>query len=88
MVSRIIKAYRKGDVDLADAVYSGVPAHLVGREQNIRIGPMSGRSNAAWVLEKLGIEPTDERVKKLLEAGKSSKRLLTDEQIRQVASSA
>jgi 2-isopropylmalate synthase len=82
----VIKAYKKGDVDLADAVYSGVPAHLVGREQNIRIGPMSGRSNATWVLERLGIEPTDERVQKILEAGKNSKRLLTEDQVRAVAS--
>ena len=84
--SAVIKAYKKGDVDLADAVYSGVPAHLVGREQNIRIGPMSGRSNATWVLERLGIEPTDERVQKILEAGKNSKRLLTEDQVRAVAS--
>ena len=30
---------------LVDAVYSGVPASLVGREQEIDVGPMSGKSN-------------------------------------------
>jgi len=78
----VIKSLRKGDVALADSVYSGVPASMVGLEQAIRVGPMSGRSNATWVLEKMGIEPTDERVAKVLDAGKSSKRLLTEEQIR------
>lgn len=81
----VIKAYRKGDVALADAVYSGVPAHMVGREQKVLVGPMSGKSNAAWALEKLGIEPTDDRVQRVLEAGKSSKRMLTSDQVRQAA---
>ncbi|HLQ37611.1 MAG TPA: LeuA family protein [Planctomycetota bacterium] len=83
----VVKAYRKGDVALADSVYSGVPAHMVGLEQRIAIGPMSGRSNAAWVLEKLGVEPTDERVQRVLAAGKSSKRLLSDAEVRAAAGS-
>ncbi|MFK7738979.1 MAG: LeuA family protein [Planctomycetota bacterium] len=78
----VIKAFRKGDTELADSVYSGVPAHMVGLEQRIAVGPMAGRSNASFVLEKLGIEPTDERVAKLLDAGKNSKRLLTDDEVR------
>ena len=77
----VIKAYRKGQAQLADMVYSGVPAGLVGLEQRIRIGPMSGKSNVTWVLEKMGVTPTDALVQKVLEAGKSSKRLLTDAQI-------
>ncbi|MBK8977415.1 MAG: 2-isopropylmalate synthase [Planctomycetes bacterium] len=81
----VIKAFRKGDVRLADSVYSGVPAHMVGLEQRIGIGPMSGRSNVVWCLEKLGIEPTDERIQRVLDAGKSSKRLLTEAQIRAAA---
>ncbi|MBK8977414.1 MAG: 2-isopropylmalate synthase [Planctomycetes bacterium] len=81
----VIKAFRKGDVRLADSVYSGVPAHMVGLEQRIGIGPMSGKSNVIWCLEKLGIEPTDERIQRVLDAGKSSKRLLTSDQIRAAA---
>jgi isopropylmalate/homocitrate/citramalate synthase len=83
----VIKAFRKGDVALADAVYSGVPAHMVGLEQRIAVGPMAGKSNAAFVLERLGIEPTDERVQKVLAAGKSSNRLLTDAEVRAAATS-
>ena len=81
----VIKAFKKGDVELADSVYSGVPAHMVGLEQRIAVGPMAGRSNAAFVLEKLGIEPTEERVQRVLTAGKSSKRLLTDAEVRAAA---
>ena len=81
----VIKAFRKGDTELADSVYSGVPAHMVGLEQRIAVGPMAGRSNAAFVLERLGIDPTDEVVARVLEAGKSSKRLLTDDEVRAAA---
>ena len=85
--SAVIKAFRKGNTVLADSVYSGVPASMVGLEQKIRIGPMSGKSNVVFVLERLGIEPTDARVTAVLEAGKTSKRLLSDEQVRAVATS-
>ena len=81
----VIKAFRKGDVELADAVYSGVPAGLVGLQQQIAVGPMAGRSNATFVLERLGVEPTDERVQKVLDAGKASKRLLTDAEVLRAA---
>jgi isopropylmalate/homocitrate/citramalate synthase len=81
----VIKAFRKGDVELADSVYSGVPASMVGLGQQIRVGPMSGKSNVVFVLERLGIEPTDERVQAVLDAGKASKRLLEDDEIRSVA---
>jgi 2-isopropylmalate synthase len=81
----VIKAFRKGDFELADSVYSGVPAHVVGLEQKIAVGPMSGRSNASWALEQLGIEPTEARVQAVLAAGKGSKRLLTEAEIRAAA---
>ncbi|MBD3233843.1 MAG: 2-isopropylmalate synthase, partial [candidate division Zixibacteria bacterium] len=41
----IIKAERKGDAWLADRVYSGVPAEMVGQQQKIEVGFMSGLSN-------------------------------------------
>lgn len=81
----VIKAFRKGDVALADSVYSGVPAHMVGLEQKISVGPMSGKSNVIWVLERLGIEVTDARVQRVLEAGKASKALLSEERVREIA---
>src|SRR5207245_1375563 len=52
----VIKAFKKGDAELVDAVYSGVPASLVGRQQEIEIGPLSGRSNVIYWLERRGYE--------------------------------
>jgi hypothetical protein len=37
------------------------------------------------VLARLGIEASDARIEKVLHAGKASKRLLTDEQVRAIA---
>lgn len=81
----VIKAYKKGADELADVIYSGVPAHLVGLSQRIRIGPMSGRSNVIWALEQLDIPTTEETVARVLAAGKSSARLLTDDEVRAAA---
>ena len=50
----VIKAFRKNDTALVDAVYSGVPASMVGRGQEIEIGPMSGKSNVVFWLERRG----------------------------------
>jgi len=79
--SAVVKALRKGDSWLANRVYSGVPADLFGLEQRIRVGPMSGKSNVTWYLEKRGKEPTDEAVQKVLELAKKTPRLLTEEEI-------
>src|SRR5207253_2390816 len=45
----VIKAIKKNDVELANAVYSGVPAQLFGMEQVIDVGPMSGKIGRAHV---------------------------------------
>jgi 2-isopropylmalate synthase len=77
----IIKAYRRNDPELADAVYSGVPAHLFGLDQVIEIGPMSGKSNVQFWLERHQI-PTDEAlVNRIFEAAKKSARVLTDDEV-------
>ena len=54
----IIKAMPKGDAWLADRIYSGVPAGMFGRKQEICIGFMSGASNVNYWLKERGIEPT------------------------------
>ena len=55
----IIKAQAKGADWLADRVYSGVPASLVGRHQIIEVGPMSGISNVKYWLADRGYDPGD-----------------------------
>ncbi len=78
----IIKAQRKGDTDLADRVYSGVPAHWFGRKQVIEVGPMSGESNVIYWLKSHGFEATEDQVAAVFRAGKASHRNLTDQEIR------
>ncbi len=77
----VIKAFRKGDTWLANRVYSGVPADMVGLEQSIKIGPMSGKSNVIWVLEKHGVEADESRIQRVLDLAKSTPRLLTDSEV-------
>jgi 2-isopropylmalate synthase len=77
----VIKAYRKNDPELANQVYSGVPSHWFGMEQEIEIGPMSGKSNVTYWLEKRGMTASPERVDRILSAAKKADRLLRDEEI-------
>ncbi len=77
----IAKAYKRDDVELANAIYSGVPAQLFGLEQIIEIGPMSGRSNVIYWLGKRGIAASDEVADRILAAAKQSSRVLTEEEI-------
>ena len=77
----VVKAFRKNDPDLADSVYSGVPARLVGRSQQIEIGPMSGKSNVVFWLEQRGIAADDELVERLFRRAKPSPTVLTEQEI-------
>jgi 2-isopropylmalate synthase len=83
--SAVVKALRKGDTWLANRVYSGVPADLFGLEQVIQVGPMSGKSNVQWYLERRGHEATDDAVARVLELAKGTPRMLTEEKILQAA---
>ena len=84
----VIKAFRKHDHDLVDAVYSGVPAGLVGREQEVEIGPLSGRSNVLFWLEKRGLKASDEAVDRVFAAAKGSDCILSEAVIRSLLASA
>ena len=77
----LIKAFRKNDLELANAVYSGVPAHLFGLDQVIEIGPMSGKSNVLFWLEKHLIPADDATVTRIFDAAKQSPRVLTDDEV-------
>jgi isopropylmalate/homocitrate/citramalate synthase len=82
----IIKAMRSEDRNLADAVYSGVPANLVGLEQVVEIGPMSGKSNVVHWLSRNGVPETDALVNRIFDAAKQSTRVLTDSEVRAIIS--
>jgi 2-isopropylmalate synthase len=79
----VIKAFRKNDMALVDAVYSGVPASMVGREQEIEVGPMSGKSNVVFWLERRGLPADDQVVDRIFARAKASACVLTEEDIRQ-----
>jgi 2-isopropylmalate synthase len=61
-----------------------VPARLIGREQEIEIGPMSGKSNVVFWLEKRGLPVTDEVVERIFAKAKRSPCVLTEEEIANV----
>jgi 2-isopropylmalate synthase len=72
--SAIIKAYHKDDVVLANTVYSGVPSHVFGLQQIIDVGPMSGKSNVLFWLERHGIAATDGVVDRIYQRAKQTTR--------------
>ena len=77
----IIKAYHKDDVVLANTVYSGVPSHVFGLDQIIDIGPMSGKSNVLWWLERHGIPVSEGIVDRIFQKAKASDHTLSEAEI-------
>jgi 2-isopropylmalate synthase len=79
----VIKAYKKNDIELANTVYSGVPSHLFGLEQVIDVGPMSGKSNILFWLDRRSIPTSDEVVELIYKKAKASDHTLTEAEILQ-----
>ena len=77
----VIKAYKKNDIELANIVYSGVPSHLFGLEQVIDIGPMSGKSNVLFWLDRRGIPASDDVVESIYRRAKESDHTLSESEI-------
>ena len=82
----IIKAFHSKDPGLADVVYSGVPGSLFGLDQVIEIGPMSGKSNVLFWLERHGIPASNALVNRIFDAAKQSARVLTDAELQALCS--
>jgi 2-isopropylmalate synthase len=77
----IIKAMGKGDEWLADRIYSGVPAGMFGRHQEICIGFMSGASNVNFWLKQRGIAPTEAMIAEILKQAKTTTHIMKDEDV-------
>jgi 2-isopropylmalate synthase len=77
----VIKAFRKNDLELVDAVYSGIPASMVGRSQEIEVGPMSGKSNVVFWLQKRALPVSDDIVERIFAKAKASASVLSEEEI-------
>ncbi len=80
----VIKAQCKGDTWLADRVYSGVPASIIGRAQEIEVGHLSGASNVHFFLSNRGLDDQDTVCEAILDAAKKSERLLTEEEVLEI----
>jgi 2-isopropylmalate synthase len=78
----IFKAIQRGEMDIAERVYSSVPASWFGMKQVVELGPMSGESNAAYWLWSHGEAVEEGLVQHLLRAAKASQRTLLDGEIR------
>src|SRR5207244_433940 len=77
----IIKAQAKGDAWLADRIYSGVPAGMFGRRQEICIGFMSGASNVNFWLAERNIPSNPDLVGEILKAAKGQNHIMTEEEV-------
>ncbi len=77
----IIKAMSKGDAWLADRIYSGVPAGMFGRGQEICIGFMSGASNVNYWLSSRGIKGDDALVAEILKVAKGHDHILSEDEV-------
>jgi len=80
----IVKAKEKGKDFLANRVYSSVPAELVGRSQEIEIGPMSGQANVIYWLRQRGIAPEPQLIEKILEEAKGADAVLEEQKIYEI----
>ncbi|MFE7978120.1 LeuA family protein [Streptomyces shenzhenensis] len=87
--SAILKAHEKGSITLKDGVYAGVPARLLGREQEVLIDAASGASNVKYWLTVHGHGTDDASlIKRVLERAKASDVPLTDDEIGQILANA
>ena len=77
----VIKAFKKNDIELANTVYSGVPSDVFGLEQVIDVGPMSGKSNILFWLERRSIPASDDTVERIFKRAKSSDHTLSEAEI-------
>jgi 2-isopropylmalate synthase len=82
--SAILKANEKHDYRLKDAVYSSIPASLLGREQEVLIDASSGTSNVRYWLSARGMEADDAVIKEILATAKGGRRPLRDSEIEEI----
>ncbi len=85
----IIKAQEIGADWLADRVYSGVPASMVGRAQEIEVGPMSGISNVRYWLAGRGFDSRNrELCQWVFDVAKQADHTLSDDEMLAIVNAA
>jgi len=81
----LLKARRMGRPELVANAYAGVDPRLTGHDTEVQIGPLSGTANVEWAAAKLGLVFSTELAGRVLERARELDRILTDDEIRQVA---
>lgn len=76
-----LQALLRGDAELAERLWSAVPASLVGRELCPDVGPGSGESTVRWWLHQRGLEAGPEEVGRVLTRARQAGRTLEVEEI-------
>lgn len=71
--------------NLADSIYSSVPASMLGKEQEVYINHMSGKANVQYWFQRRGILPKPETVEAILRLAKSRNDLLQPGEIDEIA---
>jgi 2-isopropylmalate synthase len=83
--SAIMKAHEKGNTSVKDAIYSSVPASLLGRGQEVLIDASSGANNVKYWLTINGYRKDNaDAIKKVLIMAKAGHGPLSDDQIRRI----
>ncbi len=77
----IIKAWKKGEAEMADCVYASINASTFGRAQVIEIGHMSGLSNVTHWLSAHGVAYDLALARRILAHAKRSRALLGEDEI-------
>jgi len=81
----VVKALARGGAELADLVYSAVPASWLARQQEIDVGPMSGSSNVRHWLLTHGYPASQATVERIFAAAKAADRPLSDGELHALA---
>jgi 2-isopropylmalate synthase len=78
----IKKAYALGQKNLAGLIYSAVNPYSLGREPDIKVGPMSGKANIIWKLEQMKyVSYSEEQVIRILNEVKRRGVVMTEKQL-------
>ncbi|MCL5409899.1 MAG: hypothetical protein M1607_03510 [Patescibacteria group bacterium] len=84
--SALWEAMKRGiNQTLAGRIYLPYDPERYGLENNFKVGWMSGGSVVKFVLERCGVEPTNERINNVLKHVKSVGRILSDREVVAVA---
>lgn len=77
----ILRAESLKEPWLAERIYSGVPAHLLGLEHRVEIGPLSGEANVRHWLKHHAVPLDDSLIAAILKAAKQSDSVLESSQV-------